>query len=182
MPTARSFKSLCSCGKYSKYTSFGAVDKPRDEEPCSAYSTSSSPDPRILLEARWLIPHTRVHRSHTSGELSPMLCVCLQFLGYLGLISPAVEMMKIKMSKLPLTSCSQWCTSLICFDSLYLLIVINGKPPRNGSVSVLSRALEPRASARGSFNVALRKASPILLLSRSLKGRVEKGWIRRPRP
>ena len=84
-----------------------------------------------------------------------MLCVCLQFLGYLGLVSPAVETMKIKMSKLPLVACSQWYTSLICFDSLYLLIVINGKPPRNGSVSILSRALELRASACDSFNIWL---------------------------
>lgn len=41
------------------------------------------------------------------------------------------------MSKLPLKSCSQWYTQLVCCDSLYLLMVINGKPPRNGSLSFI---------------------------------------------
>ena len=41
------------------------------------------------------------------------------------------------MSKLPLKSVSQWHTLLVCCDILYLLMVINGKPPRNGSLSVI---------------------------------------------
>ena len=80
--------------------------------------------------------HVCAQVTHLGGPL-PTPCVCLRFLGYLGLVSPAVEMTEIKMSKLPLKSCSQWYTQLVCCDSLYLLMVINGKPPRNGSLSFI---------------------------------------------
>lgn len=98
--------------------------------------------------------HAGAQVTHLGGPL-PMPCVCLRFLGYLGLVSPAAEMTEIKMSKLPLKSCSQWYTLLVCCDSLYLLIVINGKPPRNGSVSVLSQALQLRSPACGRFSIQL---------------------------
>lgn len=80
--------------------------------------------------------HACAQVTRLGGPLPP-LCVCLRFLGYLGLVSPAVEMTEIKMSKLPLKSVSQWHTPLVCCDILYLLMVINGKPPRNGSLSVI---------------------------------------------
>lgn len=155
-PAAPTFQT--SCANHSQFQAFvpfwkveqaqvcGAVGPPGVGWWCPSAPLHLQRLPRSFGPTMGNPTHAWAQVAHLGGPLSTP-CMCLRFLGYLGLVSPAVEMTEIKMSKLPLKSCSQWYTSLVCCDSLYLLIMINGKPPRNGSVSVLSQALQLRSPA-----------------------------------
>lgn len=76
-----SLKVLCLSAKC-KCRSSGAVHQPGVgrcwyPSPVCICSASSSPDPGLLLEPRWLIPHTLAHRSHTLvGRYPCRACAC----------------------------------------------------------------------------------------------------------